>query len=61
MKLFYNDLNNEQTHDLFGQFVKLWNAGRLAQKYYVGAVAGTTYYPLAHCTSVCTHACEHMR
>eukprot|EP00983_Pelagomonas_calceolata_P012890 411741-Pelagomonas_calceolata.AAC.6 len=39
LRLFYNDLNAEQTHDLFGKFVELWNSGRLAQKYYVGAVA----------------------
>ncbi|KAF5829590.1 hypothetical protein DUNSADRAFT_15872 [Dunaliella salina] len=39
LRLFYNDLNAEQTHDFFGKFVELWNSGRLAQKYYVGAVA----------------------
>jgi len=35
----YNDLTGEQTHKLFVKFVDLWNGGRLAQKYYAGAVA----------------------
>jgi hypothetical protein len=39
LQLFYNDLNAEQTHDLFAKFVGLWNTGRLAPKYYAGAVA----------------------
>eukprot|EP00195_Chlamydomonas_chlamydogama_P006780 CAMPEP_0202905990 /NCGR_PEP_ID=MMETSP1392-20130828/36933_1 /ASSEMBLY_ACC=CAM_ASM_000868 /TAXON_ID=225041 /ORGANISM="Chlamydomonas chlamydogama, Strain SAG 11-48b" /LENGTH=353 /DNA_ID=CAMNT_0049594321 /DNA_START=32 /DNA_END=1093 /DNA_ORIENTATION=- len=37
--LLFNELSTEETHRLFEGFVSLWNAGRLAQKFYAGTVA----------------------
>ena len=33
---FFSSLTSEQSHELFTEFVEVWNAGRLSEKYYAG-------------------------
>ena len=33
---FFSSLNSEQSHELFNEFVEVWNAGGLSEKYYAG-------------------------
>lgn len=37
---FFSQLDSEQSHALFGEFVEAWNGGRLPTKYYTGGAAG---------------------
>ncbi|GLI71714.1 hypothetical protein VaNZ11_017012 [Volvox africanus] len=34
----FNDLSSERSRELFSEFVKIWNEGRLAPRYYAGIV-----------------------
>ncbi len=35
----HTELTTEQSHDLFGEFVAVWNAGQLPSSFYAGNVA----------------------
>ncbi|KAG2429302.1 hypothetical protein HXX76_011070 [Chlamydomonas incerta] len=35
----FNELSSERTHELFEEFVRIWNEGRLPARYYAGMVA----------------------